>query len=523
VLGYKIGVLLVLAMLIPSIASQSFADSILVEFDKSGYYTGDSIIISGIILDFKMPVIGLSIYDPDGKILSANNVEVNSDGIFSKTFSLDSPFYDKSGEYKVKLNYGKISQNEFFTMLGKNLESEMTLTSPINPEIIFLSTDQIEYTDNDIVTITGFVSDMGSPSVLIGIYDPFGAPAGFYNERINSNFEFSTSFLVKAGVNFKTDGTYSIKVHYEESEKTTYFDFYKEQITLPSDNDLIGDNSIDSKTKSEPINTKTISTSDPPVIQDNSIISNNDNSSSAENNHKENTETKSDKTNMQNRKHDNLSVEDIELGTLLNQINLECDDNKFTDIISYYDGMGPALYRLCKFEQSLNFFDDSLIKDPNNVEVLTNKGSSLGKLGRLSESIIYYDKALEINPDFVPAINNKANAFANQGKYDQSISLYMDAIEKNPDFQTARKNLTLVLSEKSSESKILSEAQESLSKEFSSKDVFPKEHFSKIQTENASKLQTEHLSNPQTEHASNFFEEIGVVFSSLGSLFGFSN
>jgi tetratricopeptide (TPR) repeat protein len=496
--------------LIPSIISQSFADSILVEFDKLEYYTGDSITISGQILDFKMPVIALSIYDPDGKIISANNVEINSDGIFSKIFTLDSPFYDKSGEYKVKLNYGKITQNEFFTMLGKNFDSEIILTQPINPEIIFLSTDQIEYTDNDIITITGFVSGMGQPSVLVGIYDPFGTPTGFYTEQINSNFEFSRSFLVKSGVNFKTDGTYSIKVHYGESEKTTTFNFYK-QIPLFSDNDLIGndsiENPIDGITKSDPIDTTTISKSDPPITKDNSIILNSDDSFLAENNPKENTKTKSSETNMQNRKHDNLSVEDIELGKLLNQINLECDNNKFTDIISYYDGMGPALYRLCKFEQSLIFFDDSLIKDPNNFEVLTNKGSTLGKLGRFSESIIYYDKALEINPDFIPAINNKANALANMGKYDQSVSLYMDAIEKNPDFQTARKNLTLVLSEMSSENTILPTAQESLSKEIPSKNVF--------QTQQSSKL--------QTEQSSNFFEEIGVVFSSLGSLFGFLN
>jgi tetratricopeptide (TPR) repeat protein len=519
VLGYKIGLLLVLVVLITPIASQSFADSILVEFDKSVYYTDDSITISGIILDFKMPVIGLSIYDPDGKILSANNVEINSDGIFSKTFSLDSPFYDKSGEYKVKLNYGKISQNEFFTMLGENLDSEIILTSPINPEIIFLYTDQTEYRDNDFITISGFVSDMGPPSILIGIYDPFGNPAGFYTEQINSNSEFSTSFLVKAGVNFKTDGTYSVKVRYGESEKSTIFNFNKEKIPLLSDNDLIEDDSIvkpvDSKTKPDPNDTKIKNTSDSSITNDHSIISNNNDSSLSKDNTKENTKAKSYETNMQSRKYNNLSVEDIELGKLLNQINLECDNNKFTDVISYYDGMGPALYRLCKFEQSLIFFDDSLIKDPNNVEILTNKGSSLGKLGRISESIIYYDKALQINPNFIPAINNKANALAKMGKYDQSLSLYTDAIEKNPDFQTARKNLTLMLSDVPSKSTILSVSQESLSKEIPSENLF--------QTEQSSKPQTEQSSKPQTEQSSNFFEEIGVVFSSLSSLFGFSN
>ena len=47
--------------------------------------------------------------------------------------------------------------------------------------------------------------------MLIGIYDPFGLPAGFYFGTINSDLEFSTNFLVKSGVNFRTEGTYSIK------------------------------------------------------------------------------------------------------------------------------------------------------------------------------------------------------------------------------------------------------------------------------------------------------------------------
>jgi hypothetical protein len=71
-------------------------------------------IIFGHLLDFRMPVIALSLYDPNGKILSVNNIIIDSNGTFSKIISLDPPFYDKSGEYTVKLNYSKITQNEFF-------------------------------------------------------------------------------------------------------------------------------------------------------------------------------------------------------------------------------------------------------------------------------------------------------------------------------------------------------------------------------------------------------------------------
>ena len=105
------------------------------------------------------------------------------------------------------------------------------------------------------------------------------------------------------------------------------------------------------------------------------------------------------------------------MGKLLNQINLKCDSSTFTDTISYYDGMGPALYRLCKFDSSLNFFNDSLIDNPNDVEILVNKGSTLGKLGYFSEAIVYYDQAINIDPDFLPAKNNKANALVKSRKF----------------------------------------------------------------------------------------------------------
>ena len=44
---YKTGLLLSVIVLLPIITSQSFADSILIEFDKLEYHTGNSMMISG--------------------------------------------------------------------------------------------------------------------------------------------------------------------------------------------------------------------------------------------------------------------------------------------------------------------------------------------------------------------------------------------------------------------------------------------------------------------------------------------
>ena len=170
----------------------------------------------------------------------------------------------------------------------------------------------------------------------------------------------------------------------------------------------------------------------------------------------------------------------------------------------------------------MSFFNDSLGKDPTNVEIITSKGSVLGKMGRISESIAYYDEALKINPDFIPAINNKANALANMKKYDESIFLYNKALEKSPDYDIARKNLQLVLQESSVQSKVVfteyTQTSADIPSNVVSSNVVPSKN-----TLSEKLTQTENNLKPETKNSSSFFEEISLIFSSLGSLFGFNN
>lgn len=104
------------------------------------------------------------------------------------------------------------------------------------------------------INITGLVSTLDSPTALIGIYDPYGMLAGFYFGAINSDLEFSTSFLVKDGVNFRTEGTYSIKAHYAESEAISFFEYHKEShsvIDETIDETIDASNPIDESTIKE--------------------------------------------------------------------------------------------------------------------------------------------------------------------------------------------------------------------------------------------------------------------------------
>jgi len=542
VLGIVLGITLVLAVFSSVIFTEVYADSFVVYFDKDLYELGDPLTITGEISDVGMPVIAMSIYDPNGQILSANNLEISSENTFSKTVSLDSPFYDKSGEYMVKLDYGQISENYYFLVDAGLFAPEILIEDTIEPEIILLYTEQKQYSDKDIVEITGLVSSKDSPTVLIGIYDPFGMPAGFYFGTIDSNLEFTTSFLVKDGVNFRVDGTYSVKAHYGESEATSFFEYSK---VIPIDvevssehqsdehetvdeknNDSIDDVDLNNENKNDSTDQSTDdsqdnsnSTIDSVPIESKPIVPAKDTKSeivNTENIEKESSIIKIDDLETKTIqevpspkkiiKENNLTVEDVELGKLLNQIKLDCDSSTYTDTISYYDGMGPALYRLCKFDSSLNFFNESLINNPSDVEILVNKGSTLGKLGYYSEAIVYYDHAIKIDPDFLPAKNNKANALANLGNFNDAVFLYNEILEQNPNYLTARENLEIVLSSNFDISRNASEmiVENSYNPNFSS-------------TENHSSSNSEKLK------PTNFFDEVGMAFSTLGSLFGFLN
>ena len=394
---------------------------------------------------------------------------------------------------------------------------------------------------------------------MIGVYDPFEAPIGFYFGTIDSNLEFSTNFLVKSGINFRIDGTYSIKAHYAETEAISYFNFHNYDETLPTtvddlEKDIIKNQQSEEKLKessdelvSEIDNTEsqhyqqnktdkvidnsdivskalTINNSqhsDPNYNDDNSILQsaeqkilikqqpkNSETQKTKIINENNNTKETISKTKI--KKNTNLTVEDIELGKLLNQINLECDSSIFVDTISYYDGMGPALYRLCNFDSSLNFFNKSLIENPDDVEILVNKGSTLGKLGYFSEAIIHYDQAIKLDPDFLPAKNNKANALANLGNFEEAILLYNEILEKNPSYSTAKLNLATTISMIPHTTDIV--------------ELSPKHDLEKISFEESSLIHGKSdLTNNESQKSSNFFEDVGVVFSSLGSLFDFLN
>jgi tetratricopeptide (TPR) repeat protein len=465
----------------------AFAESdwLLAQTDKPQYHTGEDLEITGFIMDATAPQIAVRIYDPDGEILGAYGVEVELDDTFSKTISLDSPFYDKSGLYLIEFDYGSETDDLIFEIIGTAKEESKPV--PLAPEVLMVMTDKTTYSDNEFITISGLVSDIGDPTILIGVFDPDDYPAGFYTPPVNTELEFSVSFLAKSGVNFKKTGAYTIKAHYGQSKETATFSFANSPtsnnapITPPPQ--IILNPTPTQTTTSAPIPTHTAKQiipkiEDPipkPVQQDIPQVES-DNS-------------------------EELAREEKEIGQLLNQINRECDNSQYTDSITYGDGMGPALMRLCNYEQAVSYFDRALLKDPNNPEILTNKGSALGKLGKFDLALEHYNLALKLDPKFIPALNNKANALAEMGELEEAITLYHRILDEDPTYGMANANLQKANEEIIKYAK-MQVGQESVSVNLD--DSIPKTESAKI--------------NYESPKPKNVMEQIGSFFAGI---FGF--
>ncbi|MCH7648538.1 MAG: tetratricopeptide repeat protein [Thaumarchaeota archaeon] len=369
-------------------------------------------------------------------------------------------------------------------VFGENFVGEL------NSEVITLESAKSVYTDNDVIYISGSVSSVDTPSVLIGIHDPFGMPTGFYFGNIDFNNEFSISFLAKAGINFKIEGKYDATAYYSDSKKIVYFDFVESLY-----NEI-----FETETIEEPIPTET--------IEDNLIIIKQSQiKADIQDDVLQETKIKNDINDKKNNaiaqvSTNNLSVGDTELGKLLNQIALSCEQNEYTDTISYYDGMGPALIRLCKYSEAIFYFDEDIRNAPNDVEILTNKGTALSKLGHFEEAILYYDSTLAIDSSYVPALNNKGNALSQLGKFEEAIDVY---------------NLGMKLD---SENKILKENFEKSMIKIPSQQ-YPEET-SEDTDHQIDKNNNDNFKIKNNNSIPNLFEKIGSIFSSIGSIFGFN-
>jgi hypothetical protein len=476
------------SVLILFVAAPAFADSIMIETDKEQYVTGDTVLVTGHVSNRSMPVIAMLVFDPDGEILLVDSIDIQSNGTFAKIVSLDSPFYDKTGLYLIAVEY--INDSAFTIIEVKSNTTKAPPQPKVVPKVVELKTEKKAYYDNEFVAITGTVSTISESTVLIGIYNPDGSPAGFYVVDIGSNLKFSTSFLAKDGVNFKTVGKYSVKAHYANTVLETTFDF----LGLPAPK------TTQQESKNVPDEPKKIQTG-PTIPQS----------------QPQNT-TPVEQPLTEPEQTDNLSIHDEELGRMLNDIMLNCDSSEFKDTIVYGNGMGPALMRLCKYEQAISYFD-AMPNAASIIETYSNRGSALAKIGHYDAALDYYDAALDLDPDFAPALNNKANLMMQQGKISQAISMYDAALKSDPNNTVVKKNLEKAKIRQAElntvETKMHNMEDAKIHQETSTEFDFA---LSEWKDQESTSTNIEAVSHDPEE---GFFEKITSVFSTIGAALGF--
>jgi len=97
------------------------------------------------------------------------------------------------------------------------------------------------------------------------------------------------------------------------------------------------------------------------------------------------------------------------------------------------------------FSDALKLYDLALKEDPDNANILIDKGATLQNIGKLKLAIRSYDKALKISPENIDALLNKGSALHSDEKYLQAIECYNSAlkIDKKCAVALAYKGLSL--------------------------------------------------------------------------------
>ena len=124
--------------------------------------------------------------------------------------------------------------------------------------------------------------------------------------------------------------------------------------------------------------------------------------------------------------------------------------NLFKNIINYENNSEILFYIAnCyshyNFNESLQYFDKAIKKNPQNAEAWNNKGNVLNKLKRYNESIEAFDEAIELDQTFAQPWNNKGNVFNWLERYNESIEAFDEAIRLDPNFSEAWNNKGNVL------------------------------------------------------------------------------
>lgn len=121
---------------------------------------------------------------------------------------------------------------------------------------------------------------------------------------------------------------------------------------------------------------------------------------------------------------------------------------------------GKAFYELGKYQEALEVYDKILEIDPENADVLFEKGYTLytlydsydynfesvsHELYKYQDVIEIYNQALEIDPENITILNCKGLALEKICKYKESVKAYKQALEIDSENEVVQKNKEIAL------------------------------------------------------------------------------
>ncbi len=83
------------------------------------------------------------------------------------------------------------------------------------------------------------------------------------------------------------------------------------------------------------------------------------------------------------------------------------------------------------FRDSIPLYDEILKSEPENIDVINNKGYALSKMKNYDDAISCYDKGLEIKPTEKCLLINKISSLRKKGKFEDALELCDLILEDN--------------------------------------------------------------------------------------------
>ena len=366
------------------------------ETDKKIYNDEDTVVISGKVSTLSEAQVTITIFDPNRVPVGIYLADVNPDLTFSASFLARYHVNFKvEGTYSLTAQYGgpETKQEIEIEFFEKTVPSASTTTESNIPEHTTPEPNTSEHT-----------TPASSPSFLLAESDLNNLATWYYLDGTDNQLALFFKDLLKRGlINPEVDGVVSKNTLVQWIQDTKLplgimiDDLFRENISekefiMSVENSLSHyingaseQNSVISNV-SDTLQTKDISNLEKPEIKK---------SSNFDEEHIKNIDVTAD-ANSEPAKE-----------TVYFHSSVDCKGNMYEDIVVYYNNPGPALAQLCKYEDAIFNYDQTLQLDPKNIHALTNKGAALSSLGRYQEAISYYDKAIEIDPHDITALNNK--------------------------------------------------------------------------------------------------------------------